>query len=300
MDLGANESPPMPFLEGYRVLDLTDARGLLAGRMLADLGADVVTAEPPDGNPARQTPPFLEGPDGERSSLYWDVYGANRRAVQFDPTTDDGRRLLADLAGAADVVIESAGPRVTDVHGLVRAEAMARNPGLVWCSISAFGLDGPKARWAESDLIVWAAGGPLEPHRDGDRAPLRISVPQSYLHAAADAAAGVLLALAARHTTGRGQHVDISAQISLGIATLATVLAAVYERGAPRETRSVPPGTVRPAPRASGRHGTASSSSISPLALSPADSPTRCSGGWPRRVSMSGRWPGRTGPRSTP
>jgi crotonobetainyl-CoA:carnitine CoA-transferase CaiB-like acyl-CoA transferase len=192
-------------------------------------------------------PPFLDGPPdpgphprpgagagaGERSSLYWDVYGANRRSVQFDPATTDGRRLLADLAGAADVVIESAGPGMTDIHGLRRADAMARNPGLVWCSISAFGLDGPKARWADSDLIVWAAGGPLEPHRDRDRAPLRISVPQSYLHAAADAAAGILLALAARQTLGRGQHVDVSAQTSLGLATLATVLSAAYERGAP-------------------------------------------------------------------
>jgi crotonobetainyl-CoA:carnitine CoA-transferase CaiB-like acyl-CoA transferase len=224
----------MAFLDGYRVLDLTDARGLLAGRMLADLGADVVAAEPPEGNPARRTPPFLDEdePGGDQSSLFWDVYGANRRGVQFDPARPSGRRLLADLAGVADVVIESAGPGEANRHGLVRADAMARNPGLVWCSISAFGLDGPKARWAESDLIMWAAGGPLEPHRDGDRAPLRISVPQSYLHAAADAAAGILLALAARHATGRGQHVDISAQVSLGIATLATVLAAPYEGGA--------------------------------------------------------------------
>lgn len=223
----------MAFLDGYRVLDLTDARGLLAGRMLADLGADVVAAEPPEGNPARRTPPFHAGPAGEGSSLYWDVYGANRRGIKYDPATGDGRRLLAALAGAADVVVESAGPTVPNVRGLGRAEAMASNPRLVWCSISAFGLDGPKAGWAESDLIVWAAGGPLEPHRDVDRAPLRISVPQSYLHAAGDAAAGILLALAARHTTGRGQHVDISAQASLGIATLATVLAAPYERGVP-------------------------------------------------------------------
>ncbi len=116
--------------DGYRVLDLSDERGLLAGRMLADLGADVVTAEAPGGNPARRTPPFMDGPGGNRSSLYWEVYGANRRSIQYDPATTDGRRLLADLAGAADVVIESAGPG-DGVHGLAAPMPWPAIPA--WC-----------------------------------------------------------------------------------------------------------------------------------------------------------------------
>ena len=92
--------------------------------------------------------------------------------------------------------------------------------------ISPFGWTGPKASYADTDLVVWAAGGPLEPHRDGEsRPPLRISVPQAYLHAAADAAGGTLLAVLSRATSGRGQVVDVSAQASLGVATLARVLA---------------------------------------------------------------------------
>ena len=91
--------------------------------------------------------------------------------------------------------------------------------------MTAFGRAGPKAHYAAADLTVWAAGGPLDAHRDATRPPVRISLPQAYLQGGADAAAGALIALQARHQTGRGQHVDVSAQASLGIATLGQVLA---------------------------------------------------------------------------
>ncbi|MET0627670.1 MAG: CoA transferase [Acidimicrobiia bacterium] len=221
----------MGFLDGYRVLDLTDERGLVAGRILADLGADVVAAEPLEGSRARRQGPFVDL-GGEQRSLLWETYGANRRGVAYDPSSSDGRALVRDLALGADVVIESAGSGGDEALGLPRGETMAAAPQLVWCSISAFGLDGPKAAYADADLVVWAAGGPLEPHRDRDareRGPLRISSSQAFLHAGADAAAGILLALAVRRTTGRGQHVDVSAQASLGVATLGQVLTAVTE-----------------------------------------------------------------------
>ena len=95
----------------------------------------------------------------------------------------------------------------------------------MYATITAFGHDGPKAGYAESDLIVWAAGGPLEPNRDGDRPPLRISVPQAFLNASADAAGGMLLAHHARARDGRGQLVDVAAQACLGLNTLGRVLA---------------------------------------------------------------------------
>jgi crotonobetainyl-CoA:carnitine CoA-transferase CaiB-like acyl-CoA transferase len=219
------------FLDEYRVLDLTDQRGMLAGRMLADLGADVVQAEPVGGSPARQTAPFLEQAGDARTSFYWDAYAANKRGIIYDPGTPEGRAGLARLAAAADVVIESAGPEAEQVLGLDQDAAMAANPRLVWCSISPFGSDGPKAGYAASDLVVWAAGGPLAPNteRHSDRPPLRISVPQAFLHAAADAAAGILLALTARRATGAGQHVDVSAQASLGITTMAVALTSVTD-----------------------------------------------------------------------
>ena len=95
----------------------------------------------------------------------------------------------------------------------------------MYATITAFGHDGPKAGYADSDLVVWAAGGPLEPNRDGDRPPLRISVPQAFLNAAADAAGGMLLAHHARARDGRGQLVDVAAQACLSLNTLGRVLA---------------------------------------------------------------------------
>jgi crotonobetainyl-CoA:carnitine CoA-transferase CaiB-like acyl-CoA transferase len=232
----------MGFLDGYRVLDLTDARGLLAGRLLADLGADVVIAESGTGSTARAQPPLLEQ-DGKRYSFYWETYGANRRGVVYDPSTTVGRAFIRDLVLAADVVVESAGPNCQADLGVDLVEVLARSPSLIWCSISAFGLDGPKAHYEDADLVVWAAGGPLAPHLDAGatgRPPLRISTPQAYLHASADAAAGILVALAERATTGRGQRVDVSAQAALGVATLGRALAAAVE-GEPR-----PGSTQRP------------------------------------------------------
>jgi crotonobetainyl-CoA:carnitine CoA-transferase CaiB-like acyl-CoA transferase len=212
----------MSFLSGYRVLDLTDERGLMAGRILADLGADVVQVEPPAGSPARRVAPH----DGDQRSLFFDAYAANKRGVTADLETEDGRELIRRLAAGADFLIESYDPGYLAAHQLDWPALQAVNPALIHVSITAFGSTGPKANWAQSDLTVWAAGGPLDPHRDGDRPPVRISIPQAFLHASADAAAGALFAHHARLLTGRGQHVDISAQASLGIATLAHVLTA--------------------------------------------------------------------------
>ena len=227
----------MAFLTGLRVLDLADHRGLLAGRMLADLGADVVQVEPPGGNEARRRAPYA--PDG--GSLYWDAYGANRRGAVADPATAGGAAAIRALAASADVLIESAGPGVLAAHGLGWDDLRASCPQLVYVSITAFGATGPKAGYAESDLVVWAAGGPLDPHRDGDRPPLRISVPQAYLHAGADAAGGALIALAARERSGRGQLVEVSAQASLSIATLGTVLGAAIDPRVPAAGSAPPP-----------------------------------------------------------
>lgn len=209
------------FLSGYRVVDLTDERGMIAGRMLADLGADVIQVEPPGGSAARRCPPL----EADGGSLYFDAYAANKRGVVADPDDPEGQRLIRELAAAADILIESADPGAMAARGLDWPDLEQLNPGLIYVSVTAFGRTGPKAHYAESDLTVWAAGGPLDLNRDGTRPPVRISLPQTYLHAGADAAAGALFALAARHRIGRGQHVDVSAQASLGIATLARVLA---------------------------------------------------------------------------
>ena len=214
----------MGLLSGYRVLDLTDERGLLAGRMLADLGADVVQVEPLGGSRARRAAPLGER-DGQPYSYLWATFAANKRGIAADLDGEQGRHVLRQLASRADFFVESLGPGVAASAGLGWPELSEINPALVYATITAFGHDGPKAGYAESDLIVWAAGGPLEPNRDGDRPPLRISVPQSFLNAAADAAGGMLLAHHARARDGRGQLVDVAAQACLSLNTLGRVLA---------------------------------------------------------------------------
>src|ERR1700730_7595458 len=105
----------MGFLDGLKVLDCTDERGLIAGRLLADLGADVVQVEPPGGSTARRVPPMATGgaADGAES-YFWDTYAANKRGVVCDFGTQDGRAAFRALAARADFLIESSGPGVLD------------------------------------------------------------------------------------------------------------------------------------------------------------------------------------------
>jgi crotonobetainyl-CoA:carnitine CoA-transferase CaiB-like acyl-CoA transferase len=214
------------FLAPYRVLDLCNERGLLAGWMLARLGADVVQVEPSAGSSARRVGPFDADAPAEVNSLYWSAYAAGKRGVSCNWQRPAGRELLQRLMTRADILIESELPDAARQYGLDQASVRASNPALIHVSITPFGSTGPKAGYADSDLVLWAAAGPLAPSRDSQGTPLRISVPQSYLHAGADAAAAALVALLARHSTGRGQYADISAQASASLATLSTTLAA--------------------------------------------------------------------------
>jgi crotonobetainyl-CoA:carnitine CoA-transferase CaiB-like acyl-CoA transferase len=202
------------WLSPYRVVDLTGARGLLAGQMLARLGADVIQVEPPGGSAARRIGPF----DAEGRSLYWSVFAAGKRGVTLDLKTGVGRAALDRLLGGADILIQDG--RADRALGLDPTSLSERFPRLISVAVSPFGATGPKRDWAAADLTLWAAGGPLFPHRDSEGPPLRITVPQAWLHGAADAAGGAMIALFARALTGRGQHVDIAVQQSVTPATL--------------------------------------------------------------------------------
>ncbi|WP_375784877.1 CoA transferase [Bradyrhizobium sp. Pha-3] len=212
------------FLAPYHVLDLTDERGLLAGWMLGRLGADVIQIEPQGGSSARNVPPFAQdAPPGE-NSLYWSAYASGKRSITCALDRAEGRSLLHRLVAKADVLFESQGPTL---HPELRFKTLKNiNPRLVHVTITPFGSDGPKAQYADSELIVWGAAGPLWPNRDHCGTPYRISAPQAYLHAGADAASGALLALFARNRTGRGQHVDVSAQQSVALTTLSSNMSA--------------------------------------------------------------------------
>ena len=213
-------------LAPYRVIDFTDERGVLAGQMLADLGADVIQVEPPGGSSGRRLAPFFRQaePSGERS-IFWAAYTRGKRGVTCDLSHPRGLELARRLIQSADFVFESSDVGAMDGLGLGYQQVAEFAPHAVYASISAFGQTGPKARYAASDLVIWAAGTPLLMTGDSDRRPVRISAPQAWAHAAADAAGGAMLAHFARLGSGRGQHVDVSAQVSAAQATLGQVLA---------------------------------------------------------------------------
>jgi crotonobetainyl-CoA:carnitine CoA-transferase CaiB-like acyl-CoA transferase len=216
----------MSIFSPYRVLDLTTERGLLCGQMLADMGADVVKVEPPGGSAARGIGPFYKDAPHADRSLYWWAYNRNKRAITLDVERDGGRDLLRRLIARADFLIESHNPGYLAHHNLGFADLAKINPALIYVSITPFGQDGPKASYADSDLIIMAAGGPLILAGDEDRPPVRLCIPQAYLHACADAAVAALAAHHERTRSGRGQQVDVAAQQSIAMATQSNILAA--------------------------------------------------------------------------
>jgi crotonobetainyl-CoA:carnitine CoA-transferase CaiB-like acyl-CoA transferase len=194
--------------------------------MLSQLGMEVIQVEPPGGSAARRVGPFADDAPPGDNSLYWSAYAAGKRGITCNLEMAEGRELFLRLVREVDFVFDSADPGVMQRRGLDHGQLSLANGNIITVSITAFGETGPKAHYADSELVVWAASGALFPARDNRGVPRRFSVPQAYLHGASDAAAGALLALFARHRTGRGQHVEVSAQASAALTTLSTMLAA--------------------------------------------------------------------------
>jgi crotonobetainyl-CoA:carnitine CoA-transferase CaiB-like acyl-CoA transferase len=205
----------MGALDGYRVLDLTVERGWMCGRILADLGAEVVKVEPPTGDPGRlvglSADPDAPDPEG---GLSWWHENRGKQSVVLDLADDADRARLLDLAGGADALVESFPTGWMEDHGLGLDVLHGRNPHLVVTSISAFGRTGPYAGWSATDLTVAATTAELFLTGDTDRAPVRLSSPQLFLHAGVEAAVHTLVALWHAQHTGVGQHVDVSAQLA--------------------------------------------------------------------------------------
>jgi crotonobetainyl-CoA:carnitine CoA-transferase CaiB-like acyl-CoA transferase len=199
-------------LTGLRVLDLTTGGALLCGRLLADLGADVILVEPPQGNPARWRAPFWHDQPGLDSSLYWLAYAHNKRSVTLDVRQDSGRDILRQLIGSADILVESFPPCYLNDLELGYTHVAQRNPRLIMTSITPYGQTGPRRHYRATDLTLMAMGGSAHLVGEPGRAPLRIGFPQAELHAGAEAAVATLLALQYRHRADVGQHVDVSAQ----------------------------------------------------------------------------------------
>ncbi|MFC1965427.1 CaiB/BaiF CoA transferase family protein [Chloroflexota bacterium] len=203
-------------LSPYRILDLTDEKGLLCGKMLGDLGADVIKIEKPGGDPARNIGPFYHDEPDPEKSLFWFAFNTNKKGITLDIETADGQEIFKKLVKSSDLIIESFAPGYMDKIGLGYLALEKINPGIIMVSITPFGQNGPYKGYKTSDIVAWAMGGQMYSWGDVDRAPVRLShVPQSYLHAAAEAATGAMMALYYRGMTGEGQQVDISIQESV-------------------------------------------------------------------------------------
>jgi crotonobetainyl-CoA:carnitine CoA-transferase CaiB-like acyl-CoA transferase len=201
-------------LEGYRALDLTDEKGFLCGKILAELGVDVVKVEKPGGDLSRETGPFWHDEKDPEKSLYWFAYNGSKRGITLDIGTGEGKRLFLELVKKADFVIESFAPGALDALGLGYAALCRAKPDIILTSITPYGQKGPYSSYKATDLTVMGMTGELFMTGEPDRPPVNIRMPQACLHAGSDAAVGSMLAHHHRRMTGEGQHVDVSMQQS--------------------------------------------------------------------------------------
>src|SRR5438445_772045 len=194
------------------VVDLTDLRGAFAGRLLADLGADVVKVEAPRGDPGRLRAPFAGGVVAPDRSLPFLFRNANKRGAVIDLHSEDGWHRFCELCDRADILIENLGPDEERRHGLTPSEVQERHPHLVHVAIADFGLTGPRAGWRLEALPAFAASGALHASGFRDRPPCWLPGYAAHDCGATFAVAGALAAVLARARSGAGQTVEVSVQ----------------------------------------------------------------------------------------
>jgi crotonobetainyl-CoA:carnitine CoA-transferase CaiB-like acyl-CoA transferase len=193
-------------LSGIKVVDLTlFLPGPMMTLMMADQGADVLKVEPPAGDPAREQAPFAGG-----QSVWFRNLNRGKRSLALDLKSDEGKaRLWAEIEGA-DVFVEGFRPGVIERLGFGYDAVAARNPRIVYCSISAFGQQGALAHHPAHDLAVQAMAGFLSVNNAAGEAPVVPGVPSADAAAGLTALSAVLMALIGRERTGRGDHLDIA------------------------------------------------------------------------------------------
>ncbi len=199
-------------LAGRRVLEIADESGVYCGKLLADMGADVIKIERPGGDAGRARAPFLADRPGEDRSLHFLYMNTSKRGITLDLGRAESAPLLRSLALGADIVLETLPVGRLDALGIGHASLAAEKPEIVVTSITGFGQTGPHSHWKSSDLVAGAVGGPLHVTGDADDPPVALAGEQNFLMASTCAAASSMIALLSAARTGRGQHVDISLQ----------------------------------------------------------------------------------------
>jgi benzylsuccinate CoA-transferase BbsE subunit len=203
---------PSELLKGFRMLDLTDEKGALCGKMFADMGADVIKVEPPEGCSTRNIPPFLDDTPGPDRGLYAIAYHAGKRSVTINLNSGDGRGLFRQLAAIADFIVESFPLGYMEQIGFGYEQLNQLNRRVICTSITPFGDKGPGKNYKAADIVGWASGGMMYLMGEPGKPPLEMSMPQAGLHAGAEAAVASLIAHYPREIDGQGQHVVVDMQ----------------------------------------------------------------------------------------
>ena len=208
-------------LDGLRIIEWTDEVGVWAGKLLADMGADVIKIEPPSGDATRDYPPFVDDePNPERSLYFWH-YNTSKRGITIDMETERGRELFKQLVAGADGVVESQPVGTLAEHGIDYADLRASNPSMIWVSVTPFGRSGPRLEEASTDLTILAAGGIawMNGYDDHTLPPVRGAGNQGYHTGCHYGVMSFLAALLYRDVSGEGQFIDVSAHASCNVTT---------------------------------------------------------------------------------
>ncbi len=206
---------------GLRVLELAHEVGALAGKLFADMGAEVIVVEPPGGSRMRSYGPFLDDVPGPERSLYWWHYNTSKLGITLDLDAPQDRERFRQLVASADVWITCETPRRLAELGLDYADVQALRPELILVSITPFGRDDPRSEEPFTDLTLLAGGGPVWMcgYDDHSLPPVRGGGNQGYQTACHFAVMSALVALLARERTGRGQLVDVNAHACANVTT---------------------------------------------------------------------------------
>lgn len=194
------------------MLELADETGVYCGKLLADMGADVIKIEGPGGDATREIPPFWGDQPHPERSLFFLYMNTSKRGVTLDIAKPEGQALLRKLAATADIAVETFPPGYLDGLDLGYTALKRVNPRLVMASISGFGQTGPHRDFKSSDIVASALGGAMYVTGEEEDPPVRLAGSQAHVMASLFAAVSSMIALHHSSATGEGQHVDISVE----------------------------------------------------------------------------------------
>ncbi|MDA0351773.1 MAG: CoA transferase [Chloroflexi bacterium] len=211
----------MTALSDLRVIELANDRIAFAGKLLADMGADVILVEPPGGDATRGYEPFLDDEPGDERSLYFWHYNTSKRGITIDLETDAGRGALRRLVATADVFLESEDAGRLEALGIDALSLRAGHPELISVSMAPFMRGGPREHELATDLTLLAGGGPAWScgYDDHSLPPVRGGGNQGYQTGCHYAVMAALVALVSRDVTGAGQHIDVDMHAAQNVTT---------------------------------------------------------------------------------